>query len=142
MVYAGTQKDFPVRSAPIISDKWKIYVNGSLVYTGKVYNYTIGITTVNSTRSNSRIPCGPDMCDRIYLGNTPVPTVIAVTPSPAITIDPINTPIPIVTTNNLTPEQIASNAPMSNYQRGSSFTANGCAANNPTCGLKKHLFRQ
>jgi hypothetical protein len=124
IVYTGLQEKSQIRHAPIISEQWKIYSNKSLVYTGEVYTYTIGTTIVNSTLSNSRIPCGPNMCDLVLLGNTRAPTVI--NPNPTVTdtlgnsdishesnirdpgfsentsvssipgtIEPINTPLPI-----------------------------------------------
>jgi len=45
------------------------------------------------------------------------------TPVP-ITDDPIQTNTPVPT-------------PMSDYHRGSGFTPNGCAGNNPTCGVRE-----
>jgi hypothetical protein len=70
IVYTGLQEKSQIRHAPIISEQWKIYSNKSLVYTGEVYTYTIGRTIVNRTLSDSRIPCGPNMCDLVLLGNT------------------------------------------------------------------------
>jgi len=83
-------------------------------------HYTTPIPTTNNptqvivtdTLSNSDIPRESDMRDRVFLENT---SVITFTPIPT------NTPAPI---------------PTSNYLRGSGFTANGCAGNNPTCGVR------
>jgi hypothetical protein len=78
IVYVSTQKSFPVRSAPVIYDEWKIYAsNKSLVYTGEIHNYTIDNTTVTEMLSNTYVPCGSGSCWRLYLG-TPVPTVVAI----------------------------------------------------------------